>query len=169
MMRCNTWAKWDHMDEIWSLRGCNLMTLLKLCHQLDYVVELDGMNEISHEDEIKIYVDGIGPYNWTSFTWMHVTWNLWHPWTQFFFSMNERKKEHKMHSTIWMKHENNNETMFVGDGKILEFITSITLIACISVMDDNFGQFHPWAHFHWGCSFDFVPSMWAHFPTIIMV
>jgi len=39
------------------------MTLLKLCHQLDYVVELDGMNEISHEDEIQIYVDGIGPYN----------------------------------------------------------------------------------------------------------
>ncbi len=77
MMRLNTWAKWDHMDEIWShgiiwLCGCNLMTLLKLCHQLDYVVELDGINEIGHEDEIQIYVDGIGPYNWTAFTWMHV-------------------------------------------------------------------------------------------------
>jgi len=68
MMRLNTWRKWDHMDEIWShgmicLCGCNLMTLLKLCHQLDYVVELDGINEISHKDETQIYVDGIGPYN----------------------------------------------------------------------------------------------------------
>jgi hypothetical protein len=131
------------------------------------VVELDGINEISHKDEIQIYVDGIGPYNWTSFTWMHVNEIDDIHGHNFFF--HEWKKEHKMHSTIWMKHENNNETMFVGHGKILEFITSITLIACKIVMDYNFGQFHPWAHFHWGCSFDFVPSMWAHFPTIIMI
>jgi hypothetical protein len=81
------------------------------------VVELDGINEIGHEDEIQIYVDGIGPYNWTSFTWMDVNeiddihgHNFFHEW----------KKEHQntLNQPIWMKMKTTMKTMFVGDGNI---------------------------------------------------
>ncbi len=99
---------------------------MKLCHQLDYVVELNGINEI------QIYVDGIGPYNWTSFTWMHV---------------NEIDDIHGHNFFSWMKERTQNALNCMDETwkqqwnyvcwwwGILEFFTSITLIACIIVMD----------------------------------
>jgi hypothetical protein len=98
-------------------------------------------------------------------------WNWWHPWTQFFF-MDEWKNTKCTPPYGWnMKTTMKLCLLVMG---ILEFFTSFPLIACIIVMDYNFGQFwpwsqfHPWAHFHWGCSFDFVPSMCAHFSSIMV-
>jgi hypothetical protein len=128
MMRCNTWAKWDHMDEIWShgmiwLCGCNLMTLLKLCHQLDYVVELDGIHEISHEDEIQ----NLCGWNWTiQLNIIHMNareWNWWHPWTQFFFS--------------WIKERTTKCTQPYG------WNMKTTMKPCLLVMGKYWSSLHP--------------------------